>query len=90
MMIQNFLGGGKGVRLVLSQVELISSECCEIKTKVIPAASLPWRANKELKVRASNCRQSSRFACDWLREWHEFSGPITEQSKALILIRDIL
>ena len=49
MMIQNFLGGGKGVRLVLSQVELISSECCEIKTKVIPAASLPWRANKNSK-----------------------------------------
>ena len=22
------------------------------------------------------------FACDWLREWHEFSGPIKERSKA--------
>ena len=22
------------------------------------------------------------FASDWLREWREFSGPITEQSKA--------
>ena len=49
MMIQNFLGGGKDVRLVLSQVELISSECCEIKIKVIPATSLPWRANKNSK-----------------------------------------
>ena len=49
MMIQNFLGGGKDARLVLSQVELISSECCEIKTKIIPAASLPWRANKNSK-----------------------------------------
>ena len=22
------------------------------------------------------------FAFDWLRKWHEFSGPITERSKA--------
>ena len=22
------------------------------------------------------------FACDWLRKWHEFSGPIKERSKA--------
>ena len=25
------------------------------------------------------------FASDWLREWREFSGPITEQRKAKLL-----
>ena len=28
------------------------------------------------------CRKMQESASDWLREWHKFSGPITEQSKA--------
>ena len=34
------------------------------------------------ETRVNETREVLIFACNWLREWREFSGPITERSKA--------
>ena len=34
------------------------------------------------ETRVNETREALIFACDWLREWREFSGPITERSEA--------
>ena len=42
---------------------------------------LELKTSKLLKGR-ENAGNWCRFASDWLREWCEFSGPVTEQGKA--------
>ena len=34
------------------------------------------------ETRVNKTREVLIFACNWLREWREFSGPITERSEA--------
>ena len=34
------------------------------------------------ETRVNETREVLIFACNWLREWREFSGPITERSEA--------
>ena len=34
------------------------------------------------ETRVDETREVLIVACNWLREWREFSGPITERSKA--------
>ena len=34
------------------------------------------------ETRVNETREALIFACNWLREWREFSGPITERSEA--------
>ena len=34
------------------------------------------------ETRVNETRGVLIFACNWLREWREFSGPITERSEA--------
>ena len=34
------------------------------------------------ETRVNETREVLIFSCNWLREWREFSGPITERSKA--------
>ena len=48
---------------------------------------IPLTANENSKENRLNCLKCGKtrviwftFASDWSREWHEFSGPITEQS----------
>ena len=52
---------------------------------------IPLTANENSKENRLNCLKCGKtrviwftFASDWSREWHEFSGTITEQSTAKI------
>ena len=79
------------------QTESFSVVCHNTKTKVITTANQKkgkhFKSQWELKVKTIKLAEAPEnageqaaivfnFASDWLRGWREFSGPITERSKA--------
>ena len=53
----------------------------EVITTALEESKIPWRP-KGRENAGDQVVIGVRFALDWSREWREFSGPITEQSKA--------
>ena len=66
-------------------MERFSIECGKTKTKLTTTAN---EQKEKYRLKRGKARESAGdqvvidvgFASDWLREWREFWGPITEQS----------
>ena len=69
----------------LNLIERFSIECGKTKTKLTTTAN---EQKEKYRLKRGKARESAGdqvvidvgFASDWLREWREFWGPITEQS----------
>ena len=85
-----------GISRHVTGLEPFSIWYLKMKTKIIMAAnqrkgklhngpmSIQVKVSKLLKARENACDEVAigfGFESDWLREWHEFSGPITERRK---------
>ena len=85
-----------GISRHVTGLEPFSIGCHKMKTKIVIAAnqrkgklhngpmSIQVKVSKLLKARENACDEVAigfGFESDWLREWREFSGPITERRK---------
>ena len=75
-------------------LERFSTECRKTKviTQPIRRKEISYESQSEFKVKTTKLPKAREnagdqvaagfsFACDWFREWREYSGPIREQSK---------
>lgn len=85
-----------GISRHVTGLEPFSIGCHKMKTKIVIAAnqrkeklhngpmSIQVKVSKLLKARENVCGEVAigfGFESDWLREWPESSGPITERRK---------